>query len=91
MGLIRKKILTNMIMYQHTYTVTLYKLTAKRVSSLKWSPCMGDLGFPFGGGAKGGKGEQRGAKGGTDRWLLCIALVQLGIVRTTRSRTSDHN
>ena len=52
---------------------------------------MGDLGFPFGGGAKGGKGEQRGAKGGTDRWLLCIALVQLGIVRTTRSRTSDHN
>ena len=33
MGLIRKKILTNMIMYQHTYTVTLYKLTAKRVSN----------------------------------------------------------
>ena len=59
MGLKRKKILTNMIMYQHTYTVTLYKLTAKRVSNghHAWVT----QGFICG--------------GSTNRWLLCIALV----------------
>ena len=70
MGLIRKKILTNMIMYQHTYTVTLYKLTC-----LKWSPCMGDLGFHLGGGGGGG-----GAKGGKGGHRQVVALHSISTI-----------